>query len=706
MAPPLPPPPPRGCRRAVLLALAFAALLPPTHGLRIRAVNSCGAPADVLVQFPVFVNDPFCEGLLALDAKADPWCVLETTVAAGDTFEAVHDTAAIAAADNCIWFNGKWTEGKRLGNDGSCTSDAECISDLSANQCADPRDSGCYRWDVRCAGTVKGNGGEVEWSVPCAGAPPPAAAAAPQSAPASAPAPPAPPASPAAVAVSGEPAAPGADESTGSSFPVGAVVGAVLGVAVVAAVAGLLYWRHAAAKKKTSATIVPGRPARSAGKAPPAGLGAPPAAALLDGDPVLSWIASAATASSASLPSAPSSSSSKLSAQMRAWEFSWADVRAEGVLGLGSFGKVFLARLNEATVAVKVLIDARAATAGGGGAAAARRRGASSAATSAPPVAAAAADMLIEEAALLASLRHPNIVGFMGFCVAPPAIATEYCARGSLYDLLKAAAADDGSAEARELTWARRAALARDAAAGMLHLHTRRPAIVHRDLKSPNLLVTGDWCAKVADVGLSRIVEDAAVTGRAHSATEINPRWLAPELFEGAPASPATDVYSFGLILWELLTWELPWASVHTFAVRHWNFLSFFWLSNLICQTRRILILSSYSPPADLRPGARGRAAASAGRGGGARPGRPRARRAAALPGAHAALLGGRPSRAAGLPGDCRRAARGGRRVRALLNIARAAGTTVTRVLSYIDIGLRSLEKECENRSLVLKCAP
>jgi hypothetical protein len=569
MAPP--PPPPRGCRRAVLLALALAALLPPTHGLRIRAVNNCGAPADVLAQFALFVEDPYCEGFLALDAEANPWCVLEMTVQPGATFEAVHDTRAIAVDDNCIWFNGKWTNGKRLGNDGSCTADGECISDLSANQCGDPRNSGCYRWDVRCAGAVKGNGGEVEWSVPCAGAPPPAAAAAPPpaaaAAPQAAPGPaPAPPASPAAVAVSGEPAAPGAGESSGSSFPVGAVVGAVLGVAAVAAVAGLLYWRHAANQKKAAATIVPGRPLRSASKAPPVGP-APPFAALLEDDPVLSWIASAATASGASLPSAPSSSSSKLSAQMRAWEFSWADVRTEGVLGLGSFGKVFLARLSEATVAVKVLIDARAAAVVGGGGGAARRLGASGAAVSAPPVAAAAADKLIEEAALLASLRHPNVVGFMGYCVAPPAIATEYCARGSLYDLLKAAAANEGSPEARELTWARRAALASDAAAGMLHLHTRRPAIVHRDLKSPNLLVTGDWCAKVADVGLSRIVEDAAATGRPLSATDINPRWLAPELFDGAPASPATDVYSFGLILWELLTWELPWASVRTFAV-------------------------------------------------------------------------------------------------------------------------------------------
>ena len=245
---------------------------------------------------------------------------------------------------------------------------------------------------------------------------------------------------------------------------------------------------------------------------------------------------------------------------MRAWEFSWADVRIEGVLGLGSFGKVFLAQLNEATVAVKVLVDARAAAVDAVG-------GAHRSISSSESVAAAPADKLLEEAALLASLRHPNVVGFLGFCLAPPALATEFCARGSLYSLLRAAAAAEGGAEARELTWARRAALARDAAAGMLHLHSRRPAIVHRDLKSPNLLVAADWTVKVADVGLSKIVEDAAASNAHSTAANINPRWLAPEIFGGSSASPATDVYSFGLVLWELLTWELPWASANAFAV-------------------------------------------------------------------------------------------------------------------------------------------
>jgi serine/threonine protein kinase len=287
-------------------------------------------------------------------------------------------------------------------------------------------------------------------------------------------------------------------------------------------------------------------------------------ASLTDNDPFLGWIASAATVSGASQLSAKSSNSSKLSAQMRAWEFSWADVRIEGVLGLGSFGKVFLAQLNEATVAVKVLVDARAVAVDAVGGA---HRTISSSASGAPTVAAAPADKLLEEAALRASLRHPNVVGFLGFCLTPPALATEFCSRGSLYSLLRAAAANESGVEARALTWARRAALARDAAAGMLHLHSRRPAIVHRDLKSPNLLVTGEWAVKIADVGLSKIVEDATASNAHSTAANINPRWLAPEIFGGTSASPASDVYSFGLVMWELLTWELPWASTNAFAV-------------------------------------------------------------------------------------------------------------------------------------------
>lgn len=74
--------------------------------------------------------------------------------------------------------------------------------------------------------------------------------------------------------------------------------------------------------------------------------------------------------------------------------------------------------------------------------------------------------------------RHPNVVNFLGICHDPPAILTEYCARGSLTEVLAAGRTDP--AAAAQLTWARRLAMAVNAASGMLYLHSRPAPIVHR----------------------------------------------------------------------------------------------------------------------------------------------------------------------------------------------------------------------------------
>lgn len=157
------------------------------------------------------------------------------------------------------------------------------------------------------------------------------------------------------------------------------------------------------------------------------------------------------------------------------------------------------------------------------------------------------------------------MVNFLGFCTYPPAVAVEFCPRGSLFEVLHAGALNPSVA--RMLTWRRRMCMAADAAAGMLHLHTRVPPIIHRDLKSPNLLVMADWTVKVADMGLSRVVSEATHNVATSGAAAANPRWLAPEVLSGDRSSKASDVYSFGVVMWELLTWELPWAEMNTWVV-------------------------------------------------------------------------------------------------------------------------------------------
>jgi serine/threonine protein kinase len=141
----------------------------------------------------------------------------------------------------------------------------------------------------------------------------------------------------------------------------------------------------------------------------------------------------------------------------------------------------------------------------------------------------------------------------------------ELCARGSVFDVLRRGRTD--AVVARELTWARRVRMAADAAAGMLHLHTRSPQVLHLDLKSPNLLVASDWTVKVGDVGVSKLVDEA--TWSCPDAESVpttgggaNPRWVAPELFAGEDHTAAADVYAFGMVLYELLTWRMPWHEV------------------------------------------------------------------------------------------------------------------------------------------------
>ena len=108
--------------------------------------------------------------------------------------------------------------------------------------------------------------------------------------------------------------------------------------------------------------------------------------------------------------------------------------------------------------------------------------------------------------------------------------------------------------------------MATEAAKGMLFLHNHRPQVVHRDLKSPNLLVDQELHIKIADFNLSKIIEDVDVALTSAGAAS-NPRWLPPEVLSGGKFTAAGDVFAFGVVMWELLTWDIPWARTNQFQI-------------------------------------------------------------------------------------------------------------------------------------------
>ncbi|KAG6574696.1 TKL protein kinase [Phytophthora cinnamomi] len=173
-------------------------------------------------------------------------------------------------------------------------------------------------------------------------------------------------------------------------------------------------------------------------------------------------------------------------------------------------------------------------------------------------------EAFIEEAKLCSRLRHPNITLFMraGYFEGKLGILTEYCSRGSLKDVLK---------RHFPLSWRRKVALALHISKGLTYLHARNPTYIHRDLKASNILVTETWQAKLADFGISKVsnfVNRVRYSERTVSMAEQNPsisgeltsfagtwRWNAPEILQdphNCRYSRATDMYSFGMVLWEI----------------------------------------------------------------------------------------------------------------------------------------------------------
>ncbi|KAH8497436.1 hypothetical protein H0E87_019920 [Populus deltoides] len=161
----------------------------------------------------------------------------------------------------------------------------------------------------------------------------------------------------------------------------------------------------------------------------------------------------------------------------------------------------------------------------------------------------------LSEVSIMKRLRHPNIVLFMGAVTQPPnlSIVMEYLSRGSLHKLLHLPDA------ALILNERRRLNMANDVAKGMNYLHQFRPPIIHRDLKSLNLLVDSAYKVKICDFGLSRSKVKTYISSTNAAGT---PEWMAPEVLRNEQSNEKSDVYSFGVVLWELMTLQHPWRNL------------------------------------------------------------------------------------------------------------------------------------------------
>jgi len=157
------------------------------------------------------------------------------------------------------------------------------------------------------------------------------------------------------------------------------------------------------------------------------------------------------------------------------------------------------------------------------------------------------------EMQIMANLRHPNIVLLYGVCtqVSPYCIVMEWMQKGSLYGVLKNSDQD--------LPWSLRQTIAFGISSGLAHLHAHQPPILHRDLKSLNVLLDKHFNAKLADFGLAKFRSESASSSKGSVVGTV--LWMAPELFRrGGKASSASDIYSLGVVLWEIASRKLPFA--------------------------------------------------------------------------------------------------------------------------------------------------
>lgn len=213
-------------------------------------------------------------------------------------------------------------------------------------------------------------------------------------------------------------------------------------------------------------------------------------------------------------------------------EIAAGDIVTEKEIGSGSFGKVFSGKCREIDVAIKklnkVTFDNKTLL------------------------------TFKREVRIMSRIFHPNVCLFMGACLEPGncMIVTELLPKGDLENLLHN--------DKIPLSDVQKLKIARDAALGMCWLHQSNPVFIHRDLKSSNLLLDDNLRVKVCDFGLSQLIpRDKKIKDTQNA--KGTPLWMAPEVMQFREFNEACDLYSYGVVLWEIFTRQEPYKEFNSF---------------------------------------------------------------------------------------------------------------------------------------------
>ncbi|KAM3861261.1 mitogen-activated protein kinase kinase kinase 7 [Diretmus argenteus] len=203
-------------------------------------------------------------------------------------------------------------------------------------------------------------------------------------------------------------------------------------------------------------------------------------------------------------------------------EIEYVAIEVEEVVGRGAFGVVCKAKWRGKDVAIKTIESESERKA------------------------------FIVELRQLSRVNHPNIVKLYGSCNNPVCLVMEYAEGGSLYNVLHGAEPLPYYTASHAMSWCLQCSQ------GVAYLHGMKPkALIHRDLKPPNLLlVAGGTVLKICDFGTACDIQTHMTNNKGSAA------WMAPEVFEGNNYSEKCDVFSWGIILWEVITRRKPFDEI------------------------------------------------------------------------------------------------------------------------------------------------